>query len=181
MLNITFTLKFTVKRNGNSTTENTPTQNFLRTMWSPEMHHSLYLFPRLSPNYRQSQVSLENFDIAKFPEFSWENSYEVLYKFVVLSNKNIKKVILEEGDVLYLPPFWFHRVESYEGRGNDPLVVAVNFWSDSVDQSVMKYVYTDMFYLPFVNSEVLRKMLAIILIIVRIKFSLSFKCLIELV
>ena len=58
------------------------------------MHHSLYLFPRLSPNYRQSQVSLENFDIAKFPEFSWENSYEVLYKFVVLSNKNIKKVIL---------------------------------------------------------------------------------------
>lgn len=69
----------------------------LRIMWPPENHKMFYLYPRLSPNYRQSQVDFEHPDLSAFPEFKLVNSYEV---------------VLEEGDLLYLPPFWFHRVES---------------------------------------------------------------------
>lgn len=64
-------------------------------MFPPEDHWKLQLFPYLHPRATKSQIPfVENFDI----------------------NENIKENALvfnvEAGDVLYIPPLWFHQVKS---------------------------------------------------------------------
>lgn len=50
-------------------------------MFPPEAHWELYLFPRLSPHYRQSQVPLTALvDNSKFPLFITTKPYEVFFK-----------------------------------------------------------------------------------------------------
>jgi ribosomal protein L16 Arg81 hydroxylase len=63
------------------------------------------------------------------------------------------QIILEEGDVLYLPPFYFHRVESFD-NSKDSVIMALNVWTDSYDQLLMKNVYSKAFYIPFVDKQV---------------------------
>lgn len=69
----------------------------------------------MHPSHAQSQIVIteENINETLFPKFKGVKGYEV---------------ILETGDVFYLPPLWYHRVESLEDS------IAVNCWSMS-DQS----------------------------------------------
>jgi len=61
---------------------------------------------------RQSQVDFVNPNITKFPFFADIEAFEV---------------VLEPGDLLYLPPFWFHRVTA------ETTSISVNVWSDSTE------------------------------------------------
>jgi hypothetical protein len=56
-----------------------------------------YLFPRIHPSGRMSQVDLSAINRSAFPRF--ENA----------ATKAVE-VLLEPGDVLYIPPYWFHQV-----------------------------------------------------------------------
>jgi hypothetical protein len=78
----------------------------------PEEWVHLRLFPGMHPSGRQSQ-----FDISER-----------------LGSARALEVVLEPGQVLFLPPYWFHHVESVDAS------VSVNYWTDSRDQWVEHWV-----------------------------------------
>lgn len=79
-------------------------------LFSPEQYECLYPHPFWHPHDRQSQVDLEKPDLDKFPNFKRLHGYEA---------------IVDPGDVLYLPMYWWHQVESSQHGG---YTVSVNFW-----------------------------------------------------
>ncbi|XP_064614715.1 hypoxia-inducible factor 1-alpha inhibitor-like [Liolophura sinensis] len=79
-------------------------------LFPPEQFECLYPYPVHHPHDRQSQVDFDNPDFEKFPKF-----------------RNVKAVsaLLGPGDVLYIPMYWWHQIESVEGHG---MTISVNFW-----------------------------------------------------
>ncbi len=75
------------------------------TLLPPSAHDKLQLHPRWHGSQRQAQVHLPR----------------------VLSelNEEVVVVTLQSGDALYIPPLWFHFVETLSSS------VSVNFWTDS--------------------------------------------------
>ncbi|CAB9510474.1 Hypoxia-inducible factor 1-alpha inhibitor [Seminavis robusta] len=65
----------------------------------PDQCEPLSLFPNGHPSARHSQVDYTNPDLEKFPQFA---------------QANVNEVILQPGDVLYLPTHWFHYIVSLE-------------------------------------------------------------------
>lgn len=84
----------------------------------------MYPFPLHHPHDRQSQVDLDNPDLTKFPKF-----------------KDAKGVegIVNPGDVLYLPPYWWHHVISIDQT------VSVNFWFEmkQTQATALKFPLSD--------------------------------------
>ncbi|KJE92708.1 hypothetical protein CAOG_03622 [Capsaspora owczarzaki ATCC 30864] len=78
------------------------------------------VFPFLHPNHAQCRANLSSPDVALFPE---------------LHQATGLVVVLEPGDMLYLPPLWFHMVESLE------MSFSVNVWTDSDETEVMERVF----------------------------------------
>lgn len=66
-------------------------------MWPPSEYRGLYLYPRVHPLWHKSRVDAAAPDTAAFPRYADAGSEEV---------------VLRPGDVLYLPPYTFHAVES---------------------------------------------------------------------
>jgi hypothetical protein len=67
-------------------------------LYPPSSWTMLYLFPSLHPHYHQTQVDYDDPDLQAYPFFSYlRPAFEV---------------ILHPGDILYIPPYWLHRVES---------------------------------------------------------------------
>jgi hypothetical protein len=62
---------------------------------APDQAKNLYLYPALHPGAQQSQVRFENPDYQTFPRFKQAKALEA---------------VLQPGDLLYLPPLWFHHV-----------------------------------------------------------------------
>uniref|UniRef100_A0A6B2L6L0 JmjC domain-containing protein n=1 Tax=Arcella intermedia TaxID=1963864 RepID=A0A6B2L6L0_9EUKA len=83
----------------------------------PEEHNKLYLYPSLHPMRLQSQVDFWNVNRTKFNHFEEVLAYDVL---------------LHPGDVLYLPPYWFHRVITEEPG------IGLNIWSTSLPMKIEK-------------------------------------------
>ena len=79
------------------------------TLLPPSTHHLLRLHPRWHGSQRQSQGSEDT---------SWPAA--------ISTETFVLQVELNEGDALYIPPLWFHLVESIQGG------VAANFWTDSL-------------------------------------------------
>lgn len=65
------------------------------------------LYPYTTKAYNMSRVDIEQPDLATYPRFSRARPLEVL---------------LEPGEILFLPPFWWHQVYSVE------LGMSVNVW-----------------------------------------------------
>lgn len=78
-------------------------------LFSPDYFRSLYPFPVGHPHDRQSQVDFENPDLDRFPRFNEIAGLEVA---------------MEPGEVLYIPNYWWHYIES-EMHSN---TISVNFW-----------------------------------------------------
>jgi hypothetical protein len=64
-----------------------------------------------------SSVNIDHPDLQRFPRFS---------------NAKPIRVLLKPGQVLYLPSFWHHEVQSIPGNDDDGLNIAVNFWFKNV-------------------------------------------------
>uniref|UniRef100_G3MRR5 JmjC domain-containing protein n=1 Tax=Amblyomma maculatum TaxID=34609 RepID=G3MRR5_AMBMU len=79
-------------------------------LFSPDQYKCLYPHPVWHPHDRQSQVDLANRDLDRFPLAAQLHGWEA---------------ILGPGDVLYLPMYWWHQVESAPHCG---YTVSINFW-----------------------------------------------------
>ncbi|EEC15193.1 hypoxia-inducible factor 1, alpha subunit inhibitor, putative [Ixodes scapularis] len=79
-------------------------------LFSPDQYGCLYPHPVWHPHDRQSQVDFSDPDLSRFPEFAHLRGWET---------------VLGPGDVLYLPMYWWHQVESAPGKD---YTVSVNFW-----------------------------------------------------
>ena len=100
------------------------------TLFSPENWPGLYPYPFLHPSHTQAQVNLSNIrDIDSFPLAGEVKGLEV---------------ILRPGDLLYMPPLWFHLVESMDTS------ISVNVWTDSVQTLLVE----DMFAVPLPTETV---------------------------
>ncbi|MGH0117297.1 UNVERIFIED_CONTAM: hypothetical protein FKN15_013820 [Acipenser sinensis] len=79
-------------------------------LFPPDQFECLYPFPVHHPCDRQSQVDFENPDYEKFPNFKHVVGYET---------------VVGPGDVLYIPMYWWHHIESLLNGG---ITITVNFW-----------------------------------------------------
>jgi hypothetical protein len=89
----------------------------------------LYLFPFLHPSHAQSQAVIDSPNLKLFPKVAQAKGYEV-GSFPRMTKA--EQVILEPGDMLYLPPMWFHHVEALETS------IAINCWSFSNQTRFLK-------------------------------------------
>lgn len=100
------------------------------TMFRPTSWPGLYPYPFLHPSHAQAQVNLSDpGDIKMFPLTRRLEAYQV---------------ILRPGDLLYMPPLWFHHVESLS------VSISVNVWTDSDQTAIMEEVFA----LPLPSNEV---------------------------
>jgi len=97
-------------------------------LFPPSDFRRLYLHPLHHPGYRQCQINLTEPDFRRFPSLMQAGAYEV---------------ILDEGEVLYLPPMWFHHVEALNAS------ISANVWSETEDLKNVDKI----FYLPVPFSE----------------------------
>jgi hypothetical protein len=82
-------------------------------LFAPKDYNNIYLYPRIHPSTRMSQVasSFPNVDLEKFPKFENAQPYEV---------------VLEAGDVLFIPAYWFHMPTALESDAADvPMLYVV--------------------------------------------------------
>eukprot|EP01095_Lingulamoeba_sp_RSL-Kostka_P011121 TRINITY_DN4156_c1_g3_i1.p1 TRINITY_DN4156_c1_g3~~TRINITY_DN4156_c1_g3_i1.p1 ORF type:complete len:618 (+),score=238.60 TRINITY_DN4156_c1_g3_i1:63-1916(+) len=91
---------------------------------SPKYFPSLYPFPYHHPMDRQSQVNVYNPNNEIFPRFNEAVAIECN---------------LEPGDVLYIPPYWWHHVENLTDG------IGINFWfkMGQTDPSQLKFPLSD--------------------------------------
>lgn len=67
------------------------------TLWSPWQHELMYMFPRVHPLWHKSRINFQNPDLLKFSQFALAKGQEI---------------IVEPGDILYVPPYTWHYVET---------------------------------------------------------------------
>lgn len=67
------------------------------TLWPPVQHELLYTYPRVHPMWHKSRVNQRDVDSAQFPAFSRARGVQVE---------------LGPGDMLYVPPYTWHYVET---------------------------------------------------------------------
>uniref|UniRef100_A0A7S1U632 JmjC domain-containing protein n=1 Tax=Phaeomonas parva TaxID=124430 RepID=A0A7S1U632_9STRA len=92
-------------------------------IFPPFQHFRLYQYPHLHPSYKQSQVDFAAPDLKRFPSFRGAQALEAE---------------VGPGDVLYMPPYWFHRVETTEmslslsvvSPSEEELVLSEAYWKD---------------------------------------------------
>ncbi|EGW03881.1 Hypoxia-inducible factor 1-alpha inhibitor [Cricetulus griseus] len=79
-------------------------------LFPPDQFECLYPYPVHHPCDRQSQVDFDNPDYESFPNFRNVVGYET---------------VVGPGDVLYIPMYWWHHIESLLNGG---ITITVNFW-----------------------------------------------------
>jgi len=92
-------------------------------MFPPQDHSNLYLFPRVHPSTRSSQVHLDHVQTENFPRFKEATPWEA---------------VLKPGDVLYIPPYWFHATEVVSEAS-----ISVSICSESEQVELRESVFLD--------------------------------------
>ncbi|KAH9109004.1 hypothetical protein LEN26_005814 [Aphanomyces euteiches] len=92
-------------------------------LFPPSSFQHLYVYSRLHPSHRQSQLDLTQPSsiLASFPLYQNAAAHRI-------------DVTLKPGDTMYLPPFWFHCVIT------DAPSVSINVWSDSPELQIFHRV-----------------------------------------
>lgn len=79
-------------------------------LFPPEQFECLYPHPVFHPHDRQSMVDFDNPDHVRFPKFKELKGWET---------------VIGPGEVLYIPIYWWHHIESLLAGGP---TVTINFW-----------------------------------------------------
>ena len=82
------------------------------TLWSPEQHELMYVYPRVHPMWHKSRVNYRAVDLDRFPAFSLARG---------------KQIELGSGDMLFVPPYTWHYVETLTPS------VSLSTWSHDYD------------------------------------------------
>eukprot|EP00004_Rigifila_ramosa_P024089 TRINITY_DN6896_c0_g1_i1.p1 TRINITY_DN6896_c0_g1~~TRINITY_DN6896_c0_g1_i1.p1 ORF type:complete len:860 (-),score=151.92 TRINITY_DN6896_c0_g1_i1:72-2291(-) len=82
------------------------------TVWPAAQHELMHLYPRVHPLWHKSQLDFDGPDIDRFPSYQATRA---------------QSVVLMPGDLLYVPPYTWHTVESI----NDS--VSLSTWSHCQD------------------------------------------------
>lgn len=82
-------------------------------LFDPQQTSLLYPYPAGSKIPHMSQINIEYPDLNKFPNFPKAKYFEC---------------IIELGEILFIPAFWWHQVYSLD-NSNQELNISVNFWS----------------------------------------------------
>lgn len=77
------------------------------TLYAPKDHSKMAVHSSRNIRYNFSRINIKNPDLTQFPSFANATAY---------------KVHIKPGDILYIPPFWWHTVK---GIGSN---ISVNFW-----------------------------------------------------
>ena len=93
------------------------------TLFRPTNWPGLYPYPFLHPSHAQAQVNVSN----------REESHQL---YPLVRSVEAVEVILEPGDLLYMPPLWFHHVESME------VSISVNVWTDSKQTELVEKMFS---------------------------------------
>ena len=92
------------------------------TLFRPTNWPGLYPFPFLHPSHAQAQINVsERSDAARYP---------------LIGSVEAVEVVLEPGDLLYMPPLWFHHVESMS------VSISVNVWTDSKQTELVEKMFS---------------------------------------
>ncbi len=91
-------------------------------LFSPTNWPGLYPYPFLHPSHAQAQVNASN--------------PENVERFKLVRKVEYLEVILEPGDLLYIPPLWFHEVESLS------VSISVNVWTDSHQTELAERIFS---------------------------------------
>lgn len=70
-------------------------------LFPPSCFTSLYVFPDAHPRARKSQVNFDWPDFRKYPKFAYAQQHQ-----------DFMDIVLQPGDVIEIPAFWFHHVEN---------------------------------------------------------------------
>jgi len=100
-------------------------------LFAPSNWPGLYPYPFLHPSHAQAQVNASD-----------KRSTEA---FPLIKKVKALEVVLEPGDLLYMPPLWFHEVESQS------ISISVNVWTDSSQTDLMMRIFS--VPLPFERLE----------------------------
>jgi len=98
------------------------------TLFSPSQFGNMYSFPAHHSHDRQSQVNFDGPDLTKFPRFE---------------NAQALETIIGPGEVLFIPAYWWHYVESLPqkseegGRDGESMGVQVPVNSDSLEKDII--------------------------------------------
>ncbi|CAH1793965.1 unnamed protein product [Owenia fusiformis] len=90
-------------------------------LFPPDHFEMLYPYPVHHPHDRQSQVDFDNPDLEKFPRFKEVEPIEA---------------VVGPGEVLYIPMYWWHHVESLQNGGQ---TTSINFWYKSAPTGKIEY------------------------------------------
>ena len=113
------------------------------TVFSPSEWKHVYPYPFLHPHHAQAQVNISNVnDTDKFPFITKATGMEIT---------------LVPGDLLYLPPLWFHHVEALETS------ISVNVWSDSEQTATVNKLFSHK--IPVYEEDTRYKAIATVLLI----------------
>lgn len=96
----------------------------------PTDYYKMAVYPRMHPSDRQSRIE-------------WVDSndpplHQLQYEFPEFLNITIWEATLEPGDVLYLPPFWFHRVAPLSH-----LSISANVWSQGTELDIINAIFNN--------------------------------------
>jgi len=92
-------------------------------LFPPSDHLRLHLFPRVHPSTRMSQISLDAIRTDVFGEVSGASPMEVS---------------LKKGQVLYIPPYWFHQTEVVANHS-----ISVSICSESPQVDLREKIFLD--------------------------------------
>lgn len=92
------------------------------TLFRPTNWPGLYPYPFLHPSHAQAQINVsERADTTRY---------------ALIESVEAVEVLLEPGDLLYMPPLWFHHVESMS------VSISVNVWTDSKQTELVEKMFS---------------------------------------
>lgn len=86
----------------------------------PEYYSSCYLYPMAHPSTRQCQLDWPHTNADRYPFATSKNASEG-------GGMELMSVVLKEGEVLFIPPGWFHATEALDTN------LAMNYWSKGIN------------------------------------------------
>jgi len=110
-------------------------------LYPPEVHDQLHPYPRLHPRRGQTIIDLEKNRVhASVIEAASQSGKESLSEATIPREAvaKMRHVVVEPGDILYVPPLWTHHVTAFDSAMGPP--VSLSLWVESLSSDVSSRV-----------------------------------------